>query len=68
MTVEQLIEKLKEHDPKEEVLIEVNHDELVSVRNCKIEIKLVTQYNRITTSDCHMEEGDRVRRAAVIRL
>ena len=68
MTVEQLINKLQELNPHDEVLIEINHDELVDLRgDNEITVELVTQYNRITTSDCLIEEGDRVRRAVVIR-
>ena len=66
MTVEQLIEKLKTLNPHDEVLIEINHDELVSLREDKeITIELVTEHNRIAFEDEDVEGN--VRRAAVIR-
>ena len=66
MTVEQLIEKLKTLNPHDEVLIEINHDELVSLRgDSEITIELVTEHNRIAFEE--EEEAGNVRRAAVIR-
>ena len=66
MTVEQLIEKLRTLNPNDEVLIEINHDELVSLReDNEITIELVTEHNRIAFED-EEAEGN-VRRAAVIR-
>jgi len=63
MTVEQLINKLQELNPHDEVLIEINHDELVSLReDNEITIELVTEHNRIA-----FEEEGNVRRAVVIR-
>ena len=65
MTVEKLIEKLKTLNPKDEVLIEVDYDELVALRgDSEITIELVSKHNRIASEE---EEGN-VRRAAVIRL
>ena len=63
MTVEQLINKLKELNPHDEVLIEINHDELVSLRDNEIETQMVTEHNRIAFEE---EEGN-VRRTVVIR-
>ena len=65
MTVEQLIEKLKTLNPNDEVLIEINHDELVSLRDNEIETQMVTEHNRIAFED--EEAVGNVRRAAVIR-
>ena len=65
MTVEQLINKLQELNPHDEVLIEINHDELVSLRDNEIETQMVTEHNRIAFED-EEAEGN-VRRAAVIR-
>ena len=64
MTVKQLIEKLKTLNLSDEVLIEINHDELVSLReDNEIRIELVTEHNRIAFEE---EEGN-VRRVVVIR-
>ena len=65
MTVEQLIEKLKTLNPNDEVLIEINHDELVSLRDNEIETQMVTEHNRIAFEE--EEAVGNVRRAAVIR-
>ena len=66
MTVEQLIEKLQSLNPHDEVLVEINHDELVSLReDSEITIELVTKHNRIAFEDEEAEGS--VRRAAVIR-
>ena len=42
MTVEQLIEKLQTLDPSVDVLIEVDHDELVSLKEERVIEDLVT--------------------------
>tara|TARA_B100000073_G_C23670655_1_gene548480 strand:+ start:436 stop:639 length:204 start_codon:yes stop_codon:yes gene_type:complete len=66
MTVEQLINRLQELNPHDEVLIEINHDELVSLReDNEITIELVTEHNRIAFEDEDVEGN--IRRAAVIR-
>ena len=66
MTVEQLIEKLQSLNPHDEVLVEINHDELVSLReDSEITIELVTEHNRIAFEDEDVEGN--IRRAAVIR-
>ena len=67
MTVEQLIEKLRTLNPHDEVLIEINHDELVSLRgDSEITIELVTEHNRIAFEEEEAADGN-VRRAVVIR-
>tara|TARA_R100000734_G_C3221308_1_gene32749 strand:- start:94 stop:297 length:204 start_codon:yes stop_codon:yes gene_type:complete len=66
MTVQQLINKLQSLNPSDEVLIEINHDELVSLReDNEITVELVTNHNRIAFEDEEVEGN--VRRAAVIR-
>ncbi len=66
MTVEQLINRLQELNPQDEVLIEINHDELVSLReDNEITIELVTEHNRIAFEDEDVEGN--IRRAVVIR-
>ena len=65
MTVQQLINKLQNLNPEDEVLIEFNHDELVSLRDDEIETQWVTKHNRIAFEDEEVEGN--VRRAAVIR-
>jgi len=47
MTVEQLIEKLKTFNPNDEVVIEVNHDEIVPLGAERVEEgKITTDYYR----------------------
>ena len=65
MTVKQLIEKLQTVNPNDEVLIELNHDELVSLSEAAIETQRVTKHNRIAFEE--EEESGNVRRVAVIR-
>jgi len=66
MTVEQLIEKLQSLNPHDEVLVEINHDELVSLReDNEITVELVTEHNRIAFEDEDVEGN--IRRAVVIR-
>ena len=65
MTVKQLIEKLQTINPSDEVLIELNHDELVSLSEAAIETQRVTKHNRIAFEE--EEESGNVRRVAVIR-
>ena len=66
MTVQELINKLQSLNPNDEVLIEINHDELVSLReDNEITVELVTEHNRIAFEDEDVEGN--VRRAAVIR-
>ena len=66
MTVEQLINRLQELNPHDEVLVEINHDELISLReDNEITVELVTEHNRIAFEDEDVEGN--IRRAAVIR-
>lgn len=51
MTVEQLIEKLRTLNPTDEVLIEVDHDEIVTLEEDRIEEDLVTPDHRLATQE-----------------
>ena len=51
MTVEQLIEKLQTLNPNDEVLIEVDHDEIVSLKEERIVEDLMTSDHRLTTQE-----------------
>jgi len=62
MTVEQLIKKLQSLDPKSDVLIEVNHDDIVLLREERIDEELFDRDNRLTT------EEDDARKVVLIRL
>ena len=51
MTVEQLINKLQTLNPSDEVLIEVDHDEIVLLKEERVEEDLVTEDNRLATGE-----------------
>ena len=51
MTVEQLIKKLQSLDPKADVLIEVDHDEIVSLNEKKIDVEYFDRNNRLATEE-----------------
>lgn len=51
MTVEQLIEKLQSLNPKDEVLIEVDHDEIVTLKEERVVEDLVTPDLRLATQE-----------------
>lgn len=51
MTVEQLIEKLQTLNPNDEVLIEVDHDEIVSLKEERVVEDLMTSDHRLTTQE-----------------
>ena len=51
MTVEQLIEKLRTLNPTDEVLIEVDHDEIVSFEEERVVEDLVTPDHRLATQE-----------------
>ena len=51
MTVEQLIEKLRSLNPTDEVLIEVDHDEIVSLEEERVVEDLVTPDHRLATQE-----------------
>tara|TARA_Y100000022_G_C12997439_1_gene260690 strand:- start:108 stop:296 length:189 start_codon:yes stop_codon:yes gene_type:complete len=62
MNVEQLIKKLQSLDPKSDVLIEVNHDDIVLLREERIDEEYFDRDNRLAT-----EEYD-ARKVVLIRL
>ena len=49
MNVEQLIKKLQSLNPKDDVLIEVDHDEIVSLKEDRVVEDLVTPDHRLAT-------------------
>lgn len=51
MTVEQLIEKLKSLNPKDEVVIEIDHDEIVLLKEDRVVEDLVTPDLRLATQE-----------------
>ena len=51
MTVEQLIEKLQTLNPKDDVLIEIDHDEIVTLKEERVVEDLVTPAHRIATQE-----------------
>tara|TARA_R100000278_G_scaffold118135_1_gene98549 strand:- start:390 stop:578 length:189 start_codon:yes stop_codon:yes gene_type:complete len=51
MTVQELINKLQSLDPKADVLIEVNHDDIVSLSEKKIEVEYFDRNNRLATEE-----------------
>lgn len=64
MTVEQLIEKLKTLSPNDEVVIEVNHDKIIPLKEERVEEgKITTDYFRILPN---FEEG--ARKVVVLRV
>jgi len=63
MTVEQLIEKLQTLNPDDEVVIEVNHDDIVPLEEDRIVEDIMTSNYRLTD-----EEDENSRRVVTIRL
>ena len=62
MTVEQLIEKLQSLNPTDEVVIELNHDDIVPLRESRVEEE------RLTKDYYHTSEEDiDAKRVVVIR-
>ncbi len=51
MTVQQLIEKLQSLNPHDEVVIEVNHDDIVPLKADRIVEDFMTQDHRLTTQE-----------------
>ena len=51
MTVEQLINKLQSLNPNDEVLIEVDHDEIVPLEEDRVVEDLVTPDHRLATPE-----------------
>ena len=70
MTVEQLIEKLQSLNPEDEVVIEIDHDDIVALKAERIEQgKITTEHNRRTIVEYdelpNLEEG--IRRVVILR-
>jgi len=63
MTVEQLIEKLRTLNPTDEVLIEVDHDEIIDLKGDRIEEDIVTEDHRLADP-----QDSNVKRIVLIRL
>ena len=51
MTVQQLIEKLQSLNPHDEVVIEVNHDDIVPLKEDRIVEDFMTHDHRLTTQE-----------------
>lgn len=62
MTVQQLIEKLQSLDPRDEVVIEVNHDDIVLLKEDRIVEDVITQDYRLAT-----QEDVETRKVVVLR-
>ena len=63
MNVEQLIKKLQSLNPKDEVVIEVDHDEIVSLKEERVVEDLVTPDLRLA-----MQEDLDARKVVIIRI
>ena len=63
MNVEQLIKKLQSLNPKDEVLIEVDHDEIISLKEERVVEDLVTPDLRLA-----MQEDLDARKVVIIRI
>ena len=51
MNVEQLIEKLQSLNPKDEVLIEVDHEEIIALKEERVVEDLVTPDHRLASRE-----------------
>ena len=63
MNVQELIEKLQSLNPTDDVLIEVDHDEIVSLKEERVIEDLVTPDHRLAT-----QEDMDARKVVLIRL
>ena len=63
MNVEQLIKKLQSLNPEDEVLIEVDHDEIISLKEERVVEDLVTPDHRLAS-----QEDMDARKVVLIRL
>ena len=63
MNVEQLIKKLQSLNPEDEVLIEVDHDEIVTLKEERVVEDLVTPDHRLAT-----QEDMDARKVVIIRI
>ena len=62
MTVQELIEKLQSLNPNDDVLIEIDHDEIVSLKEDRIEEELMTPDHRLA----YQEDMD-ARKVVILR-
>lgn len=62
MTVQELINKLQSLDPRDEVVIEVNHDDIVLLKEDRIVEDVITQDYRLAT-----QEDVETRKVVVLR-
>ena len=51
MTVQELIEKLQSLNPQDEVLIQVDHDEIISLKEERVVEDLMTPDHRLATQE-----------------
>ena len=63
MNVQELIEKLQSLNPTDDVLIEVDHDEIISLKEERVVEDLVTPDHRLAT-----QEDMNARKVVLIRL
>ena len=72
MTVEQLINKLQSLNPNNEVLIEVDHDEIVPLKEDRVTEDLVTPDNRLSAASSQWfrpgEVEEDARKVVVLRV
>ena len=71
MTVQELINKLKSLNPDNDVLIEVDHDEIVPLEENRVVEDLVTPDNRLSAASSQWfrpgEEEEDTRKVVVLR-
>ena len=71
MTVQELINKLQSLNPNKDVLIEVDHDDIVPLEEDRVVEDLVTPDNRLSAASSQWfrpgEEEVDVRKAVVLR-
>ena len=71
MTVQELINKLQTLNPDDEVLIEVDHDEIVPLKENRVVEDLLTPDNRLSSASsqwfCPGEKEVDARKAVVLR-
>lgn len=71
MTVQELINKLQSFNPNDEVLIEIDHDEIVPLKEDRIVEDLVTPDNRLSAASSQWfrpgEEEVDTRKVVVLR-
>ena len=72
MTVQELIEKLQTLNPKDDVIIEVDHDEFVPLKAERVVEDLITPDYRLSAASsqwfCPAEDDEDARKVVVIRV